>query len=175
MDWGAFLIGFGGLIVAGLSIYLTYKSRISPYRELLYSKQVEGYAEVVYALTDFHTAAIAFITAQKGCRLDDNTRVELRRYTIDKNQTFHLKLQKWAIFLTKEMSDTLSAFIKLFNGISAPPDVAHQYQKEIVYATDPVALLMNAYTEVLEVARKSLGTEPLSQETLELFGKVPHN
>ncbi len=175
MDFGAFIIAFGGLILAGLSVYLSYKSRISPYREMLYAKQLEGYAEVVYALSDFFTTALGFITVQKGCRLDDNTRVELRSYTLDKNQTFFRKKQNWAIFLSKEISDSLSDFVKLFSGISAPSDVAHQYSKEIVYADDPGLLLANAYTKVIEVARKSLGTEPLSQETLKLFGEVPPN
>jgi len=175
MDWGAILIGFGGLVVAGLSVYLTYKSRISPYSEMLYSRQLEGYAEVVNALTDFYTAAIGFITVQKGGRLDDNTRVELRRSTMDEYRTFYLKYKKWAIFLTKEMSDRLSAFIELFNGISAFPEDAHLYQEEIVHANDPGLLLANAYIKVFEVARKSLGTEALSRETLKLFGEVPHN
>jgi len=175
MDWEAFVIGLGGLIVAGLSVYLSYKSRISPYREMLYSKQLEGYAEVVYALSDFYTATLAFITVQKNCRLDDNTRFELRRITVNENQALYRKQQKWAIFLPKEMSDRLSDFVKLFNGISAFPEVAYQYPKEIVYANDPGLLLANAYTKVIEAARKGLGTEPLSQETLRLFGEVPHN
>ena len=35
------LIGVGGLIVAGLSIYLNYKERIRYLRESLYNKQIE--------------------------------------------------------------------------------------------------------------------------------------
>jgi len=35
------LIGIGGLIVAGLSIYLNYKERTRYLRESLYNKQIE--------------------------------------------------------------------------------------------------------------------------------------
>lgn len=179
MDWGSLIIGFGGLVVAGLSVYLLYKARASPYREKLYSKQLERYAEVVDALSEFYETAQSFIikahiTAQ-GCRLDDNTRPALRLKTIDKHQAFARKYQKCAIFLPREMNDALSAFLKLFNGISAPPEVAQQYPKEIVNAYDPGGLLGDAYTKVIEAARKGLGTEPLSQETLKLIGKVSNN
>jgi hypothetical protein len=174
MDSGSWIIGFGGLVVAGLSVYLSYKAKTSPYREVLYSKQLDGYAEVVDALTDFYIAAQSFIAAQ-GCRLDNNSRPTLRLQTMDKAQVFHHKHQKWAIFLPKEMNEKLSAFVKLFNGISAPAEVAKQYPSEIVYANDPGGLLGNAYIKVIESARKSLGTEALSQETLKLIGEVHNN
>jgi len=35
------LIGVGGLIIAGLSIYLSYKERTRYLRESLYNKQIE--------------------------------------------------------------------------------------------------------------------------------------
>ncbi len=168
MDLGGFIIGFGGLVVASLSIYLSYKARTSPYREMLYSKQLEGYTEVVYTLTDFYIAAQSFIAAH-GHRLDDSTRPMLRLQTINKNQVFHYKHQKWAIFLPKEMNDRLSAFVKLFNGVSAPPEAVQQYPKEIVNASDPGGLLGDAFIKVIETVRKGLGTEPLSQETLKLI------
>lgn len=174
MDWKLFVIQFGVLVVAGLSIYLSFKSRTSPYREMLYSKQLEGFAEVVGLLTEFYVTAQSFIAA-KGCQLDDNTRPKLRLQTIDKNLAFHRGYQKWAIFLPKEMNDRLLAFVELFNGISALPEVAHQYPKEIVYANDPGGLLGDAYTKVVEAARKGLGTEPLSRETLKLIGEVCSN
>ncbi len=172
MDWGPFIIGFGGLVVAGLSIYLSYRARTSPYRRMLYSKQLEGYAEVVDALTEFYITAQSFIVAQ-GCQLDHKTRPTLRLQSIDKNQAFHRKHQKWVIFLPREMNDALSAFVKLFNGISAPPDIVRQYSRETVNSNDPGGVLGDAYTKVIEVARKGVGTEPLSQETLKLIGKVP--
>ena len=172
MEWGSFIIGLGGIAVAGLSVYLSYKARTSPFREILYSRQLEGYAEVVDALTDFYNAAQSFIAAH-GYQLTNNTRPTLRLKTLDKNRAFHRKYQKWALYFPKQMRSALYDFIKMFNGISAPPEVAQQYSKEKVYVDDPGRLLGDAYTKVIEVARKRLGTEPLSQETLELIRKIP--
>ena len=172
MEWGSFIIGLGGIVVAGLSVYLSYKARTSAYREMLYSKQLEGYSEVVDALADFYNAAQSFIAAH-GCQLNNNTRRTLRLQTMDKNQAFHHKYQKWALYFPKEMRGALFDFIKMFNGISAPPEIAKQYSKEKVYADNPGRLLGDAYTKVIEVARKGLGTEPFSQETLGLIRKIP--
>ena len=172
MDWGSFIIGFGGLAVAGLSVYLSYKARTSPYREMLYSRQLEGYAEVIDALTRFYVTAQSSLAAQ-GFRLDDKTRPILRAETMDEHVAFYHKHQKWAIFLPREMNDALSAFINTFNAISAPPKVAQLYPREMVNANDPGGLLGHAYSRVVEAARKGLGTEPLSQETLKLIGKIP--
>ena len=51
--------------------------------------------------------------------------------------------------------------------------VKHKYLREVVNAEDPVLLLGEAYSEVIDVVRACLGTEPLSQETRKLIGKTP--
>ncbi|HEX9871741.1 MAG TPA: hypothetical protein VGC99_24705 [Candidatus Tectomicrobia bacterium] len=171
MDGGSLVIGLGGLIVGGLSTYLSYKSRTSPYQEKIYSKQLEGYTEVVAALTEFYNAAQNFIIIQPNVRLDDATRPKLRMETKGYNAAFGRVWQKWAIFFPKEINDSFSDFIKVFNGISAHPDIVRQYPKEVVYASDPGGLLGDAYSRVIAVIRKRLGTDPLSQETLKLIGR----
>jgi hypothetical protein len=172
MNYGSFIIGFGGLVIAGLSIYLNYKARTSHYREMIYSKQIEGYDEIVNALTEFYLTTLSFIASQ-GFRLDDTTRPILRSQTMEKNRAFHRKHREWVIFLPNEINKALFAFVKLFNGISVHPAVKHQYPREIVNAEDPALLLGDAYSEVIDVVRACLGTEPLSQETRKLIGKTP--
>lgn len=170
MDWGSFIIGAGGLVVGGMSTWLSYKSRSSPYQEKIYSTQHEGYTEVVGTLIEFHNAAQYHIILQGG-RLTDATRPKLRLETKELNAGFGRVHQKWAIFLPEEVNRALADFITVFNGISAHPEVAGRYPKETVYARDPGGLLGDAYSRVIAVIRKRLGTDPLSQETLKLIGK----
>jgi hypothetical protein len=172
MECESLVIGLGGLVVAALTIYLSYKARTSPYREMLYSRQLEGYADVVGALTEFYIAGLNFIVRQ-GHRLGDDTRPKLRLATLGVSLAFHSKHQKWAIFLPKDMNEALGRFVQLFNAVSAHPQAAHQYPSEIVYANDPGGLLAEAYAKVVAAARKGLGTEPLSEETLRIIGQVP--
>ena len=172
MNYGSFIIGFGGLVIAGLSLYFNYKARTSQYREMIYSKQIEGYDEIVNALTEFYLTSISFIASQ-GFRLNDNTRPILRTKTMEQSLAFHHKHQKWVIFLPNEINKALFSYIKLFNGISVPPRIKHQYPQEIVNSDDPMSLLSDAYSEVIDVVRACLGTEPLSQETRKLIGTTP--
>jgi hypothetical protein len=169
MDLESFMISFSSLVIAGLSVYLAYRARTQPYRERIYSKQVEGYSDVIVALTNFYLAALSFISIQPNGRLNDSTRPTLRANTNELNRAFHSKWQHWFLLLPKEVNDSLSAFIQLFNGISAHPDFADQYKKEIVSAQDPGGLLSDAYEKVVNECRKFMGTDRLSKETLDLI------
>jgi hypothetical protein len=43
------------------------------------------------------------------------------------------------------------------------------YPADMVHAADPSALLSDAYSRVVAAARRGLGTEPLTQETLRMI------
>lgn len=172
MDVGSIVIGLGGLAVAGLSVYLSYKARTSPYREMLYSRQLEGCAEVVDALTKLFVAMTSSIMDQ-GWPLDESARREVNSATAEEFSTFYRVHQKWGIFLPREMSDAVSAFSSLLAKLLASPGLRQAFPTLMVETSDPVGLLADAYATVVKAARKSLGTEPLSQETLDLFRKMP--
>ena len=53
------------------------------------------------------------------------------------------------------------------------PPVVQAFPTLKVETSDPLGLIRDAYTEVIKAARKSLGTQALSQETLDLFRKMP--
>lgn len=172
MDWASASIGLGGLALAALTVYLDYRKRIAPYRELLYAKQIEGYAQVVQALNDWFDWSQGYIAAH-GCRLNDSTRVELRKETVDQNVAFHAVYRRWALYLPKDVDMRISAFVGVFNAISSPREVAHQYPAHEVYSEDPGMLLAEAYSSLFQSMRKSMGTEPLSRETLKIVGEMP--
>jgi len=174
MNWSSLtniIFTFINLIFIGINAYLTYKVKTLPFREMLYSKQLDGYSEVIETLTDFYIDAQRFIVSH-GFKLNDKTRPELKKQTMDKGNIHIEKHKKWAIFLPKELSNKLHNYIDLFNGISANKDPLSKYQKNIVYAEDPGKLLSDAYLKVFNTARKFLGTESLSKETLEVIGKL---
>ena len=176
MDLGSIAIGIGGLLVAAFSVYLTYRGRASPYQGKLYSKQLSGLAEVFHAVTALYDAAQHSIvelglSSRKSLCLDDETRPQLRLRTQQQRQALHNKWEEWAIFLPNEINEALNSFIDLLNGISVHPTVAWQYPAHFVNAEDPGGLLQTVYENVVRKARKCLGTEPLSQQTLKLIGR----
>jgi hypothetical protein len=173
MDWTSAVVGIGGLLVAALSLWLSYKDRRSVHRELLYQKQVEAYTAVINALNPLYDACIYFImTKASRLRLDNETRPQLRSETTQLGRQFHIEHQKWALFLPTVVHDEISGFFKVLNAISAPEDVVSHYPRELVYSEDPHKELAKAYGRVIAAARSGLGIEPLSEDILKLVGGV---
>jgi hypothetical protein len=169
MDWKAFFISLGGLIVAALSLFFTYKSRTALYRDKLYTKQIDGYTEIMKVLSELFADTLVYVTVHHP--LNDEQRAALRTQTVGKYNLLMQTNQKWSIFLPKEFEEQVGNFIKVFLGISAFGDYVSGYPSEITGSSDPGKLLAGAYQKVIAAARKGIGTEPLSQETLKLLGK----
>lgn len=174
MDIKSFVVALGGLILTGISlyitlfmtfltgisIYITYRARTSPYREALYSKQLDGYVEIVNALSDVHKAAHGvFIT--KGLKLGKDAESELSSIAMNKYSDFENKLKKWVIVLPKEMNVLLANFRGDFERILDLP-----------FENNPGKLFIDAYIEIIRKTRDAIRTESLSQETLELITKI---
>jgi hypothetical protein len=176
MEWTSAVVGIGGLLVAALSLWLSYKDRRSTHRELLYQKQIEAYTAVINVLNPLYDACIYFImTKASRLRLDSETRPQLRLETTEAGRQFHVEYQKWALFLPSVVHDEISGFFKVLNAISAPDDVASHHPRELVYSDDPHMELAKAYGQVIAAARTGLGIEPLSDDILKLVGGVKVN
>ncbi len=166
-----FIIGFGGLVIAGLSLYLRHKERTSLYREKIYTKQLDAYSEVFSTLSELYQITQSYIISMGG-KLNDETRPQLRVYTEKEFDTFKRKGQKWSIFLPSGVNNKIYKFVKLYHAISAPKEVVQQYPERIVNSEDPGMILSDAYSEIVLVFRKGVGTEPLSQEAFNLMGFI---
>jgi hypothetical protein len=172
MDCGSTLVGLGGLFVAAWSLYLSYKSRASAYRELLYRKQFDGYTELVERLTSVYGAAAQFL-ADHEWRLDDTTRPQFAAQIDPQVRALYLKAYGYAVFMPKRVTDEVFRFLNVLLALSASKEAAARYPKEIVYADNHGDVLQQAFEKVIEAARAGLGTEPLSQETLKMIGGGP--
>lgn len=158
MDWIPIISLIGSFIIAGMGIYLTYKARTEPYRQTLYSKQLEGYTEIIKALNDFYMDSLSFIPA-KGLK-GDKMRIKLRLKTKDSRTTFIDKQQKWFVFLPMEMNRSLSNYLHIFNEISFNQEYEDKY---------PEKLLRGAYMNVLIATSKNIGMRRLTEETIDLI------
>ena len=148
----------GSFFISGMYIFLAHKARTEPYRQTLYSKQLEGYTETFKALTDFAMDATSFIS-EKGLK-GDKMRSKLRLKTKDSRINFIDKHQKWFVFLPSEVNRSLTNFLRIFNEISFYPE----YEDK-----NPENLLKEAYYDVILATSKNIGIERLSKETIDLI------
>jgi hypothetical protein len=174
MNWPSAIAAIGGFLVAALSLWLNYKSRISAHRELIYSKQVEAYVAVVNAIRPLYNECSDFIVLQ-GFRLNSETRLKLRMEIStgsisEAYRNFYNEHQKWILFLPSYVENEILSFTKVLSAISVPEDIAQQYPMELVHSSDPQGELSKAYSRVIAAARRGLGVEPLSEEFLKMLG-----
>ena len=158
MDWGSFIIGIGGIVIAGLSVYLSYKAKIHPYREMLYSKQLEGYTEVIDALNSFFSDMYPFANKE----LPDKELLELREKALKSMVAFNSKYQRWSVFFPEKADKAFSDFVLLSETVLLRG-----------HAVD-MSELEKAYDEAIQASRDSLGTDPLSQGILDLIRRLSH-
>ncbi len=155
--------------MAGLSLWLNYKSQTAPYRELLYRQQFDGYAELAEKLASAYDTAALFL-AEHRWHLDDTTRPQFATQVEPHVRTLYLQGFRYAVFMPKKVADGIFHFVNLLLALSASKETAGRYPSEVVYADDHGKVLQDAFEKVIEATREALGTEPLSQETLRMIG-----
>ena len=105
---GAGLLAVVGLIGAGLSFYFYWKTRTTPYKEILYSKQLDGYLE----LSDIIEQILIHLEFKVQNPLEIGKELEDYRETLKKfKKTYISKLTKWSIILPKTLGNSYMKFI----------------------------------------------------------------
>jgi hypothetical protein len=144
-DWGSFLVGLAsGLAGVSVTVYLWRKQRISPYRERLYSRQIEMCVEAMNAVGDF----VAFSD-------------EVPRLASRKRLFLLTRFMTMATVLPNEVTRPLFKLIDL--AYNAEDTVTDEYYGRFV----------GALVDLTLAARKNFGIDPLSQESLNLFSRPP--
>src|SRR2546425_8935159 len=75
-------VGLMGALVAGLTVYFTYKGRHNLLRQVVYGRQMDAYFDITESMTTLYTAAqnvLAFTSPQlKGSDGRERVRMALR-------------------------------------------------------------------------------------------------
>ncbi len=164
------LLGLGGLAVAALSLWLSYRLRSSRFQEVLYGRRVEAAIELAQGLGALHTSAQAYIhqnlpqqrTTKKEPWFSEAERMGLRNHLLEEDVRFFQVWQKWSVILPDVVGQKIKAYVMTLNGISAPQG-SKLYPMELVNASDPGMVLGDAYLETLQSLRSSLAIAPLEK------------
>jgi len=146
-------------IITGISAYLLYKSRYSPLRETLYSKQLDIYIELVDTLFDFYINIDNLIEAKSNKEVK---RVELlQKEAMEKGIDFVFKYKKgMAVIPLKIREPFLKLIDKADNTLSGP------------FKIDKGKELRDSIKKVIQNIYDTIGTKPLSIETHKLIKKI---
>ncbi len=162
MDWQSVINTVAipiNIILICVNVYITYKARTSPYREAIYSKQIEGYLELVNAIYEAAMRGFKFLFA--GGSKTKNGKV-LYSQTMGKLTNINIEYSKWAILLPRETSSLVINFTDEIERILNLP-----FNKE-----ENSKLIVKAHIKIFNEIRKIMRTETLSEETFKLIEKI---
>src|SRR5438132_10728079 len=71
-------VGLMGALVAGLSVYFTYKGRHNQFRQVVYGKQMEAYFDITESMSNLFTAAQNILAYSNPWIKGEDARARLR-------------------------------------------------------------------------------------------------
>lgn len=149
-----------GLIGIGVGVFgtwLTYRNRISPQREILYSKQSEIYSRVLIKTSELYNFAIRYLNSSDTVR--KQVQNQINEHFIDVvNETADIGgISPTGVYLA--YTDLISLIAKATN------------PKNSDYGTVSQSDLVKASYQFYNSIRRSMGVDSLTEESMGLYRK----
>src|SRR2546422_8071316 len=71
-------VGLMGALVAGLSVYFTYKGRHNQFRQVVYGRQMDAYFDICESMSNLYTAAQNILDLSNPWVKGEDARTRLR-------------------------------------------------------------------------------------------------
>jgi len=164
----SFVIGFGGLAVAVLTMHFADKSRTAAYRHTVFSKQIEAYSNVMALLMSLHEKTRAYIL-EKGNRLTNKNDGSMLMEAIkDDQHDVIVEVSKSALFISDNFVAHTKDYMNRLKAVAWDQQCKCQFDKAMQSYSERGQLdlfLAEGLAQVVSSARKDIGIEPLMKGT----------
>ena len=115
-------VGLMGSLVAGLSVYFTYKGRHNQFRQVVYGRQMDAYFDITESMAALYTAAQNSL-AQNSPRLKgEDARTRLRAALREEHERFTGTVNRSLIVLPSKVKAAVDHFNETLLAICAPSE-----------------------------------------------------
>lgn len=152
------------MCVAVLTLLLTYRSRLSPYQQKLFERQIDAATDVLQALGRYHDEAVGVYDTMEPSQarnLDARTRLA------DVRSEFFRSYRRWNVVIPQPVTEAVTAYLRVLEEIKATTPEQHVSVEP--RQSSPGYRLANAYAAVLGAAQRELRVKTLSDKTLGLI------
>jgi hypothetical protein len=163
MSW---IIGLGGLLIAGLVLVLTYRERVASLRTRFYDEQITAYRALILTSDALTSAAVRYATDQ-GEPANDAERAGLW------NQLSFSVWPNWATavrvhvpFLPSSVLDPANSFNKAVLALAKPEALTVDLSQ---YRGPRSEIMRMAQAELSYAIRQAVGTDKLSEQNRRLI------
>jgi C4-dicarboxylate-specific signal transduction histidine kinase len=173
MEWTGALVGLGGLGVAALSLWLTYRERTKWYRERVYDKQLGACLAICATAAEVRSEFLNASLKLRIAALRQQEPPEGVWHVVDEARARLLRLEReWGLVLPAATSRALAAFEETATRVRG----IHELLPELApipdgdFSAEAAQHVVAQFETLVQAARADLGTELLSGETLRLVG-----
>ena len=159
------LVGLMGALVAGLSVYFTYKGRHNQFRSVVYGRQMDAYFEITEAMAGLYTAAQNHLAVHDPRLRGEDARERFRNSLRGDHERFTGIVNRSLIVLPSKVKAAVDHFNETLLAAGAPED-----ERPANPSADPGADLAKAYERAVNCIRHHLAIDSLTTGMLKEMG-----
>jgi len=161
-------VGLVGAMVAGLSVYFTYKSRHNLLRQVVYGRQMDAYFGITESMTALYTAAMNVLAFTSPRLKPEDARAQFRAALREEHERFTGMVNRSLIVLPSKVKAAVDHFNETLVAISAPAEDRPAGGSEP--PADPAQDLARAYERAINSIRHHLAIDSLTTTMLKEMG-----
>src|SRR6516162_3210654 len=113
-------VGLMGAMVAGLSVYFTYKGRHNQFRQVVYSRQMDAYFDITESMSNLYTAAQHVLAVGSPRLKGEDARARFRTVLREEHERFTGAVNRALIVLPSKVKAAVDHFNEVLLVIGAP-------------------------------------------------------
>src|SRR5437870_5501238 len=165
-------VGLMGALVAGLSVYFTYKGRHNQFRQVVYGKQMDAYFDITESMSNLLTATQNILAFSNAWTKAEDVRARLRAALREEHERFTGTVNRSLIVLPSKVKAAVDNFNETLLAISAPAEERPGGRHDDVRDHPPDAEdeVTKAYVRAINCIRHHLAIDSLTTSMLNEMG-----
>ncbi|HYT94762.1 MAG TPA: hypothetical protein VEL76_38955 [Gemmataceae bacterium] len=115
-------VGLMGALVAGLSVYFTYKGRHNQFRQVVYGRQMDAYFAITESMAILYNAAQNILASSNPWLKGEDAPARLRTTLREEHERFTGTVNRSLIVLPSKVKAAVDNFNETLLAISAPSE-----------------------------------------------------
>jgi hypothetical protein len=164
-------VGLMGAMVAGLSVYLTYKNRHNLLRQVVYGRQMDAYFNITESMSALYTATLNALALRNPYMGGEDAGSKFRSALREEHERFTGTVNRSLIVLPSNVKAAVDRFNETLLAIGASDDERPAARTDPAGAPkDPAQELGKAYERALNSIRYHLAIDSLTTGMLKEMG-----
>src|SRR5262249_13359348 len=152
-------VGLVGAIVAGLSVYFSYRNRHNQFRQVVYNRQMDAYFDITEAMSNLFTSAQNILASANPWLKADETRARLRSSLRDEHDRFTATVNRALIVLPSKVKAAVDNFNETLLAISESSEQPKADQADAIRPGELGENLSKAYERAINCIRHHLAID----------------